>query len=126
MSKKHKVFVYGTLKKNFPNSRLLKDAEFRGEAKTLKKFRMYTNGYFPMIVPDSEHGTFISGEVYSVDEHELARLDMLEGCPEMYYRSAVSVEDADGYRHTAYVYIWGRPVGDLDEVASGVWEGKRS
>jgi gamma-glutamylcyclotransferase (GGCT)/AIG2-like uncharacterized protein YtfP len=88
---KHRVFVYGTLKRGIHNHRLLEKSQFIGEAFTVEKFRMYNVG-FP-IIHESDHpdAKSVFGEVYDVDDETLARLDSLEAEGKMYDRKAVTV-----------------------------------
>ena len=72
----HRVFVYGTLKSGFRNHYLLEGAEFFGGAATVPTYKMIENG-FPVIMPDLE-GKPLAGEIYTVDDETLARLDQLE------------------------------------------------
>ena len=95
------VFVYGSLKRGnktrgmdttFPN------AEFLGVTRTKRSlFRMIDLGSFPgvMIIEDDsqeyiEQGYQIEGEVYSVNDKDLAHLDEIEGVPFFYNRQEVN------------------------------------
>lgn len=89
----HVVFVYGTLKRDFHNHRLLKD----GKAKFLGEDRApgVVYGPFPFAQPRSGwemDDAWIKGEVYSVDDACLLRLDRLEGHPNGYTRTRVTLE----------------------------------
>jgi gamma-glutamylcyclotransferase (GGCT)/AIG2-like uncharacterized protein YtfP len=86
---KHRVFVYGTLKRGIHNHRLLEKSQFIGEAFTVEKFRMYNVG-FPVLRP-ADDGKSVFGEVYDVDDDTLANLDRLEGEGHMYDRKTVTV-----------------------------------
>lgn len=85
----HKVFVYGTLKSGFWNHCLLKGCEFLGGAVTVPTYKMIENG-FPIIMPDPE-GKLLAGEIYTVDEETLARLDQLEREGSSYDRKLIDV-----------------------------------
>ena len=95
------VFVYGSLKRGnktrgmdttFPN------AEFIGTTRTKRSlFRMIDLGSFPgvMIIEDDgleyiEQGYQIEGEVYRVNDKDLAHLDEIEGVPFFYNRQEVN------------------------------------
>ena len=67
-------------------------------------------------------GTAI-GEVYAVEEHGLARLDELEGCPRLYDRQMLSLNDG----RQAWVYL-GRPrqVRHAPLVVGGSWHPTRT
>ena len=108
----HRVFVYGTLKRNNGNHHLLRTgAEFIGIAYTVDPFKMYTVG-FPVIRPDPD-GKTVAGEVYDVDDQCLKRLDSLEAEGVMYDRvktgvifpsTTMQMEQVD----EAFIYV-GRP-----------------
>lgn len=92
----HKVFVYGTLKSGFFNHRLLGGCEFFGGAVTVPTYKMIETGYkmiengFPVITPDPE-GKPLAGEIYTVDDETLARLDQLEREGSSYDRKLIDV-----------------------------------
>lgn len=90
-SKKHRVFVYGTLKRGISNHHLLADSDFIGNAYTVDTFKMYTVG-FPIIMPaDGPEAWAVYGEVYDVDDSTLKRLDNLEAEGTMYTREKINV-----------------------------------
>jgi gamma-glutamylaminecyclotransferase len=108
----HRVFVYGTLKSGFWNHYLLKGCEFFGDAATVPaykmiEFRMIENG-FPVIMPDPE-GKPLAGEIYTVDDETLARLDQLEREGSSYDRKLIDVtlSLASGERlpTKAFIYV---------------------
>lgn len=100
--KKTNVFVYGTLLKGRSNHRLIADCELLGRG-TVTGFEMYDLGYYPAIVPGEGS---VLGEVYSVDNETLKKLDFFEGSGELYIRKTVRVsmekDDADA---EVYVYL---------------------
>jgi gamma-glutamylcyclotransferase (GGCT)/AIG2-like uncharacterized protein YtfP len=70
------IFVYGTLKKDRSNHRVMGDSKLLGEAK-VNGFKMYSHGEFPALV---RGGMEISGEVYEVDDESTLRsIYSLEG-----------------------------------------------
>ena len=85
----HRVFVYGTLKRGFWNHHLLNGCECFGVAATVPTYRMIENG-FPVIMPDPE-GKPLAGEIYTVDDETLARLDELEREGRSYDRKLIDV-----------------------------------
>lgn len=103
----HRVFVYGTLKSGFWNHNLLKGCEFFGGAATEPTYKMIENG-FPVIMPDPE-GKPLAGEIYTVDNETLARLDQLEREGRSYDRKLIDVtlSLASGERlpTRAFIYV---------------------
>ncbi len=77
-TRKHRVFVYGTLKRGNGNHHLLAHSEFIGKATTAPEFRLLSafRNVFPYLVPGEKS---IIGEVFEVDEATLRNLDRLEG-----------------------------------------------
>lgn len=125
MSKKHRVAVYGTLRRGMGNDRLLDDATFIG-TDTLKDYGMVSLGGFPAI--DEREGSDAVVEVYLVDDKQLHRLDMLEGCdgndpcdnPDNFYsRQEVTLSSGT----TAWVYFIPGILEDYqgDSVLEGDW-----
>jgi gamma-glutamylcyclotransferase (GGCT)/AIG2-like uncharacterized protein YtfP len=102
----HRVFVYGTLKSGFWNHYLLEGREFFGGAATVPTYRMIENG-FPVIMPDAE-GKPIAGEIYTVDDETLARLDQLEREGSSYDRKLIDVTLplASGERLSTKAFIY--------------------
>ena len=84
------VFVYGTLMDGERNHRVLARAEHLGAARTVARFTMFDLGSYPAIVAGGR--TAISGELYAVDAAALAKLDRLEGHPEIYRRTSIELE----------------------------------
>jgi gamma-glutamylcyclotransferase (GGCT)/AIG2-like uncharacterized protein YtfP len=103
----HRVFVYGTLKRGFCNHRLLEGCEFFGSAATVPTFKMIETG-FPVIMPDPD-GKPVSGEVYTVDDQTLERLDRQEREGLSYDRELIDVTLplAGGVRlpSKAFIYV---------------------
>lgn len=90
------VFVYGTLKKGFPNyAAYMQSAEFAGTCQTVEKYPLMLNGdrQVPCLVNTPGKGFAVSGELYRVDDNCLQRLDELEGLgrPGGYLRCAIDL-----------------------------------
>ena len=107
------VFVYGTLKKGFPNHHYLRNgnASFVGRGFTKKRFALYVD-LFPYVYPQEEV-SHIHGEVYLVDNHTLERLDMLEEHPHWYKREKTKIVLEDGAEIEAFIYFHPTPRGKL-------------
>jgi len=85
-----KVFVYGTLKKGFPNhARHMRQARRLGTFRTRERYRLILNGdrYSPCMMTGSGQGRHVVGEVYAVDQAGLDTMDHLE-----------RIDRTDGYR----------------------------
>ena len=90
-----KILVYGTLRKNCGNDRLLLGSEFIGTV-SVKGYYMFSNLAFPYAIPSSWVRTrepisdVIVGEIYDINDETLAALDKLEGVAYGHYtREAV-------------------------------------
>jgi gamma-glutamylcyclotransferase (GGCT)/AIG2-like uncharacterized protein YtfP len=103
----HRVFVYGTLKRGHPNHPLLEDSRFLGEAVTVPTYRMVATS-FPIIMSDPG-GKPVAGEIFTVDDATLARLDQLEREGRSYDRVMIdaTLALANGERSTirAFIYV---------------------
>lgn len=116
---KHLVAVYGTLKRGGSNSRLLRGATYLGED-SLPGLTLYDLGPYPGAVARASAGVLV--EVYAINEHSLADLDVLEdyfpAAPKksLYLRKRMATQYG-----SAWVYIYNRPVVSHRRIASGVW-----
>jgi len=98
-----KVFVYGSLKKNFGNHVLLQYSEFIGEGITCDpQFTMVNLGSFPGVVQNGNG--YIRGEVYQINQPTLTRLDILEGEGNFYSRRKINV-NIDNEIHECFIYV---------------------
>jgi len=85
----NKLFVYGTLKKNESNHRLLKDEKYLGICKTQDKYNLVFDRLpFLSEYPQTEQ---IEGELYEVNDVKLKELDIFEGHPFLYERKIIKV-----------------------------------
>jgi len=124
-NRQHIIFVYGTMKRGFPNHRLLADARYLGTASTVERYALYVD-MFPGVHPGDAVSP-IRGELFEVGADDLRRLDALEGHPNLCRREMVAVETGEG-RRDAWIYFYptreGRliPSGEFDpgkELKSG-------
>jgi gamma-glutamylcyclotransferase (GGCT)/AIG2-like uncharacterized protein YtfP len=101
-----RIFVYGTLKRGYPNNPLLEGSAFLGEAVTVPTYRMVETS-FPVIMPDPG-GKPVAGEIYTVDDATLARLDQLEREGRSYDRVMIdaTLPLANGERLTTRAFIY--------------------
>lgn len=113
-----KVAVYGSLRKGMGNHKYhLGDAKYLGTEQTSEKFKMFSLGGFPAVVPDCR-GYPVTVEVYEIDEaYHLPRLDRLEGYPHFYNRMPMSTSHGE-----AWIYYIDSPDRSFQtEVNSGDW-----
>jgi gamma-glutamylcyclotransferase (GGCT)/AIG2-like uncharacterized protein YtfP len=110
----HRVFVYGTLKRGYPNNPMLEGCEFLGEAVTVLTYKAVTvpaykmvGTSFPVIMPDPS-GKPVAGELYTVDDATLARLDQLEREGRSYDRVMIdaTVPLSNGERLATQTFIY--------------------
>lgn len=103
---RHRIFVYGTLKRGGTNHHWLQGQTFVAPAQTVPGFRMYALDGYPGLVaaPDDRNG--VTGEIWEVDGRCLAALDELEGIAEgLYRRVPIPLADAPpGEVVEAYLY----------------------
>lgn len=104
----HRVFVYGTLKRGFPNHALMRAATFIDTGLTIERYPMIVQGrgFSPVMLPEPGQGHRIVGEVWEVDDAQLAALDVLETThlPTGYIRETIKVETPGGPLE-AFVYF---------------------
>ena len=99
------LFVYGTLKQGCSNHAHLAGQTFVATARTPPGYRLYDFGGYPGIVATPEASEGVVGEVWSVDDAALERLDRFEGVHEgLYRRERISLL-APFDRDVVYVYV---------------------
>lgn len=118
---RHFVFVYGSLRRGnagamsvrFPNAVYVAEGRVRGS--------LYDLGEYPGLVMDGAV-SFVTGEVYQVDDDTLNRLDKFELTSD-YSRKQVEVEH--GLERTdCWIYVPDRVAeffGDHELIESGDW-----
>jgi gamma-glutamylaminecyclotransferase len=114
----HRVFVYGTLKKNGKLHHYLKSSEFLGDA-TISGFKLYDVSWFPGIKPAEGEKNIVHGEVYAIDDKTLKTLDMVEGAPTLYRRETVEAT-VEGVQMKVFTYIFNGEV-KKDAIPEGIW-----
>lgn len=107
------LFVYGTLRKGFPNHFLLEGAAFGGAAKTKERYALYVDR-IPYVTRAAEISGII-GEVFEVNRVLLERIDRLEGHPRWYHREEVAVVMEHGKELSAWMYFNKSPRGRVVE-----------
>lgn len=102
----YSVFVYGTLLRGLRNHALLTDATFVRACTTVDRFTLLDFDRYPAVVAVPKYP--IVGELYSVSDATLARLDELEGYPHWYDRMEVALEGGPA-GETAWMYVFNHP-----------------
>lgn len=120
MEEKHMVAVYGSLRKGLNNHKYLEDSKLIGTFFTNPVYSLYSLGGFPGL---KENGTTsIKMEVYEVDSHTLANLNLLEGIdydkPDegLYKSKKISTPYGE-----AITYIYNGKVDSLIKINDGDW-----
>lgn len=106
----HQVFVYGTLKRGYPNAHIgMPRATYLGDYRTAERYPLIIGGrwFVPNLLNEPGVGLQVTGEAYAVDDKVLAELDRLE-----------SVHLADGYRR---VEIALEPADAVSPPLGNVW-----
>jgi gamma-glutamylaminecyclotransferase len=86
------IFVYGTLKRGYRNHQHLANQKFLGEARTATGYTLYSMGNHPGMVHSTDASHDVTGELWTVDDDCLARLDILEGVgKKLYERVAIKL-----------------------------------
>ena len=113
-SKKHRIFVYGTLRVGQPFHHLLGVAPVETTT-TPPIYELLNLGRYPGLV---EHGqTPIVGEVYEVDRETLEQLDEYEEHPVEYIRTQIKLSDGS----LAETYIFQANAKNYPKILSGDW-----
>ena len=116
-----RLFLYGTLKRGCKNHRHLAGQAFLGEARTAPGFLLYRLDGYPGMVEDPAGRGGVTGELWSVDDDALARLDCFEGVHEgLYRRIAVPLATPVGDVMQADAYLYARDTVGLPVIGS-VW-----
>ena len=125
MTDRHLVFVYGTLKKGFPNhDRHMPRARLVGTYRTRERFRLVLNGerHSPCMVAGAGAGRRVTGEVYAVDPKGLDRMDLLERIdqPDGYRRYRIVVDAVDALPDRSLeVFVYLKAPAFIDDPRSG-------
>lgn len=93
----HTVFVYGTLKRGYPNAQIgMPRATYVGDYRTVERYPLVIGGrwFTPNLLNEPGDGFQVTGEAYKVDDTVLAELDNLESVhlPTGYRRLEIEIE----------------------------------
>lgn len=99
------IFVYGTLKKEHYNHFWLEmlGAKFLGEGVTVCSFPLIAPR-LPTLLPFPGQGLSVHGELYELNPGMITYIDQLEGHPDWYARSKISIL-SHGSIKEAWVYF---------------------
>lgn len=109
------VAVYGTLRRGGGNHRLLQNESLVGHTSVPGFDMLQVSMSFPGVV-DGDGNVVV--EVWEVSKEAFARLDILEGYPNLYTRRLIPTEFGD-----AWIYIWNGPNNGA-KIQSGDWFNK--
>ena len=107
----HSIFVYGTLKRGYPNhDQYLKDQLYLGMYRTVDCYPLVIakKWFSPVLINEPGSGKQIIGELYQVDNDRLLDLYTLEGTnfAKGYKRVDVSVQNIESHVTThAFTYM---------------------
>ncbi len=98
------VFVYGTLKRNFPNFHINTGTRIDGIFCTKNHYPFYLVGgrYIPWLVLDEGKGHQVKGELYKVDQNTMDNMDILE-----------AIGEPDGYQKVQL------PIASINDITVG-------
>ena len=119
------LFCYGTLKRGFRAHHLLEsqNAIFVKKAKTASKYQLYRINWFPGMIIDDTQESGVQGEVFSVTDECMERLDQYEGAPDLFRRHNVELDDGT----YAVTYLFNKDFSDKQKIEEGEWtDGKES
>lgn len=118
-----RLFVYGTLRRDIPNSRfnlLAREAQevtFVGHARI--QGRLFDLGAYPGLMLSDDPGSWVRGELYALSNPDdtLSRLDDYEGHEFERVERVVTLDSEASDR--AWVYIYTRSTVNKREILSG-------
>lgn len=105
------LFVYGRFKKGFGNNYYLRRSELIGKFNTTNNYSLYAYG-LPALIEKKGFGAI--GELYLVNQRELARIDQIENHLKWYERREIELLGCHIMK-PVYSYIY---TGDTSEFDS--------
>lgn len=118
----HCLFIYGTLKRGFPNFTPFMDkALYIKDATTKLSFPLVIGGkyYSPCLIDEPGIGHHVSGELFDVAGDDLKKLDQLEAThlPNGYRRISIDVFEA-GSIEPRKVWTYAKPRDVIEGIHS--------
>lgn len=111
----HLVFVYGTLRRNYHNHKLISKAYFISEWVTPAQYTMISFGFYPAVIAVGTSP--IVGELYKINDKQLEEVDQIEGVPTFYQRDTIETPAGK-----AIWYVMPESAERTDVVFSGDWD----
>jgi gamma-glutamylaminecyclotransferase len=93
------LFVYGSLKQGYPNAHVNRGTRVPGNYRTAQPHPFYlAHVGLPCLLPATGQGFQVLGELYRVNDADLAAMDVLEevGLPGGYERVVIDIEACEG------------------------------
>ncbi|MBK1718884.1 gamma-glutamylcyclotransferase family protein [Thiocystis violacea] len=111
---RHRLFVYGTLRRGEVNHFRLDGAEWLGAHRTRPCFTLFLVGAYPGLTLGGS--TPIVGEVYALDSACLRRIDRLEDYPRLYDRRLIPTSHG-----RAWIYLYRGRLDGRAVIQGGDW-----
>lgn len=112
--RRHRVFVYGTLRQGAAQGHRMAGAEWLGRGEV--RGELFRVSWYPGVVL-REDGGFVKGDVFAADDDLLDKLDEYEGGE--YRRVRVEVKgDSAG---VAWIWEWAGEVPEDGRIPTGDW-----
>jgi gamma-glutamylcyclotransferase (GGCT)/AIG2-like uncharacterized protein YtfP len=103
--------------------RVLAEQRFLGEARTHPQYALYDLGAYPGLVHAESEGRAIPGELYEIDDGLIARLDRIEGAPNLFRLQPIRIE---GHPGSVFAYFYQGGIDGMSRCAEDRWKIKRS
>ncbi len=111
------LFVYGTFRKGYSEEKLIAGADLLGPAETVEQYALCLINNKPVVT--KRPMSTIKGEVYSLTEEMLTKIDRLRRHPHINKRELVTVKLNDGNVVEAWLYFHMHPLRDSVFIESG-------
>ena len=112
-----KIFVYGTLRPDARNGKMMTTGAKHVGTDSITGAQLYNLGWFPGVKLDKTD-SMVHGDVFEIVDGKLPpRLDSYEGYPSLYSRSQVKTDNGE----LAWVYTYNGSVSQDQLIESGEW-----